>query len=66
LITINIRNARPYTIPVPMSVEFGPYGPPNPSGTAHMIKLRKRPETYVILRIRPKIKPIATASSATP
>src|SRR5207249_1485280 len=30
-------------IPVPMSVELGPYGPPNPSGTDQMTRLRRMP-----------------------
>src|SRR5579863_6102736 len=43
LITIRARNSIAYIAPVPMSVDPGPYGPPNPSGTAQMNRLRIAP-----------------------
>ena len=63
LMTSNIKETMAYTIPVPMSVEPGPYGPPKPSGTDHMIKLRSKLTVYESLRRNPKIIPKARASS---
>ena len=62
----NIKATIAYTMPVPMSVEPGPYGPPNPSGTDHINKLRSKLIIYTGLRRNPKIIPKAIASSTSP
>ena len=64
--TRNIKETIAYTMPVPMSDEPGPQGPPKPSGTAHMIKLRNKLTVYESLRKNPKIIPKARASSRSP
>ena len=53
-------------IPVPMSVELGPYGPPNPSGTDQMTRLRRMPPVYAIFRKKPARSAKARASSKRP
>jgi hypothetical protein len=42
----NIKETSAYTMPVPMSDELGPYGPPKPSGTDHIIRLRNKLTVY--------------------
>lgn len=62
----NIKDTRAYTMPVPMSDELGPYGPPKPSGTDHIIRLRNKLTIYESLRTRPKIRQNARAISRSP
>jgi hypothetical protein len=66
LMSSNKKETIAYTMPVPMSVEPGPYGPPKPSGTDHIIKLRNKLIVYTGLRKKPKIRPKARASSIAP
>jgi len=66
LMTSNKNETIAYTVPVPTSVEPGPYGPPKPSGTDHIIKLRSKLIVYTGLRNKPKIRQKARASSITP
>jgi len=66
LMMIKDRKTKLYAIPVPMSVDPGPYGPPKPSGTAQIRRLSMSPLMYASFLRTPRTRVTPSEISSIP